>query len=313
MIVEGQLIEINGASKRLYLDKGYTYKKGEPLYVRAEDLTPGSDKEILVECDYCGKKYYTTYHSYYNGTLNGVIKKCACDECLSQKIKECNLVKYGVESTAQLPPVREKYINTCLERYGVINANQTDFVKQKKINKSLEKYGTINVFQADEIKEKSKQTIRDKYGVDNIMHLPEIRKKCHSALEYVNGRPVSKEQKRIAKLFGGELNAIIDKYRADILLDDMLIVEYDSTGHGLEVQIGRISLDDYNEREDKRIDFMLGKGYKIIRFVHMSKTKISDEHYLDILDKSKLILKNQSYITYDFDMEKFLLNSSHVM
>lgn len=93
----------------------------------------------------------------------------------------------------------------------------------------------------------------------------------------------------------------------------MIIVEYDSTGHGLEVQIGRISLDDYNEKEDKRIDFMLGKGYKIIRFVHMSKTKISDEHYLDILDKSKLILKNQSYITYDFDMEKFLLNSSHVM
>ena len=37
MIVDGQLIEINGASKRLYLDKGYTYKKGEPLYVRAED------------------------------------------------------------------------------------------------------------------------------------------------------------------------------------------------------------------------------------------------------------------------------------
>ena len=145
------------------------------------------------------------------------------------------------------------------------------------------------------------------------MHLPEIRKKCHSALEYVNGRPVSKEQKRIAKLFGGELNAIIDKYRADILLDDMIIIEYDSSGHGLEVQIGRISPDDYNTKENKRIDFMLSNGYKIIRFVHMNKSKISDEYYLDILNKSKLILKNQSYIIYDFDTEKFLLNSPHVM
>ena len=313
MFVEGQLIEINGPQKGFYAKKGYEYEKGKPLYVKAEDLTPESAKEILVQCDYCGAQCYTTYRSYYRGTRMGTVHKCACKSCLSKKVKECNLVNYGVEWTANLSSVREKYEQTCLERYGVKNVNQTELVKQKKIDKSLERYGTINVFQSEEVKQKSKQTITEKYGVDNIMDVESIRSKRQRSLKYVNGRPVSSEQQRLAKLFNGELNKPVGKYRLDIVVDGDIAVEYDGPGHGLEVRIGRVAPEQYALNENERINFILENGYKIIRFIHGTSNKITDEKYLEILETAKQYLEYEKYIIYDFDNEEFLLNSSCMM
>lgn len=312
MIVENQMIEIKCTNLiNYYVQKGYTYKKGVPLYVKAEDLSPGSTRKIKVICDYCGIEYAMKNDYYQKNIVNGEIKKCACKKCQYFKTREHNLIKYGVEHTALLPEVREKYKRACLAKYGVQNANQAEEVKQKKIKKALEVYGVENVFQAKEIKEKIKSTNMKKYGTENPFSNEDIKKKHSKAIEYVNGRKISKEQKRIAEIFNGVLNYQIDNYNVDILLENNIIIECDGKGHDLHVVLGRVSQEEFDKKEKKRTKYLLDTGYKIIRLIHKRNTNIFNDEYLSIVQECIKYLKYDSIVIYDFDNKQFLMNSSY--
>lgn len=112
MLVEGQWIKIkvNNKNKEWYKEKGYSLPKehnGEFL-VRAEDLSPYSEKKVLVKCDYCGKIYELNYHMYTKAINNTYVQRIACRGCTYKKIKECNLLKYGVENTMSVPEIHAK-------------------------------------------------------------------------------------------------------------------------------------------------------------------------------------------------------------
>lgn len=57
MIVEDQLIEIN---KKM---------------VKVSDMSHGSNKRVMVICDYCGKEYTMVYQKYYKRVINGTVHK----------------------------------------------------------------------------------------------------------------------------------------------------------------------------------------------------------------------------------------------
>jgi len=127
-----------------------------------------------------------------------------CTKCTrlksTQKQKETNLKKYGVECTIHAPLIKECIIknnvdkygvenifssleiqkqikNTMMERYGVEHISQTDECKQKTKNTCLERYGVDYVSSTSEFRDKVKQTFIKNYGVDNPNKTKEIRDK----------------------------------------------------------------------------------------------------------------------------------------
>lgn len=93
-------------NKKHLLSKGYNYIHGEFIEVNVKDLPEKSRSEIMVQCDYCAKKFKTTVHNFNSG--KSIINKDACTKCRGIKTKESNLIVYGVESVAHLNSTQEK-------------------------------------------------------------------------------------------------------------------------------------------------------------------------------------------------------------
>jgi very-short-patch-repair endonuclease len=114
--------------------------------------------------------------------------------------------------------------------------------------------------------------------------------KC-AETRFINGTTkTSKNQIHLCNLLNGVLNKNIDKYNADILLDNNVIIEYDGVGH--------FFYDDYFKRdsstcEEKRTNIILNKGYKIIRIICKN----------DILPEDNVVLKLIEYAKqFDFSI-----------
>jgi len=93
------------------------------------------------------------------------------------KVKNTNLIKYGVENPWQSKEVKEKIKQTNLNRYGVENPNQSKKIKEKIKQTNLDRYGVENPWQSEEVKEKIKQTNLDKYGVEYAFQSEEVKEK----------------------------------------------------------------------------------------------------------------------------------------
>jgi len=174
------LINWNKRNKKYYINKGYVFTQyNDEFEVKVEDVSKGnSDIYVDVLCDYCfinttNKKY----QDYIKQNEKAIIHKDCCKKCQSLKVKESNLLKYGVESTNSLNEVSNKRKNTCLDKYGVENTFQSEEIKDKIKNTCLDKYGAENYAQTEEWKEKVIKTNLRKYGVEWVSQNDEVRQK----------------------------------------------------------------------------------------------------------------------------------------
>lgn len=159
--------------KNYYISRGYVFTSmGDKFEVDVKDLKSGSNIPVQIKCDYCGAIYTAPYSTYVNSIKTG---KNACKQCLSTKIKESNLKKYGVENVFQLEAIKEKSKKSILERYGVENVSQSQEIQEKIKENNLKNYGVTNTSKLDCIKEKVKESNRKKFGVDYPMQLPEFQ------------------------------------------------------------------------------------------------------------------------------------------
>jgi hypothetical protein len=167
ILILNKYIEIitTGKSIAHYKSLGYDCKYGSKILVKQKDLSKNSDKEIEVQCDYCGEVYTTTMRTICRNA--NIIDKHACNNCKYIKQKEVFLEKYGCKSPLSADSVRDKINKTVKEKYGVDNIFQSHELQEKQKKTVKEKYGCSNVFQNLEVKEKIKQTCQKKYGVDN--------------------------------------------------------------------------------------------------------------------------------------------------
>ena len=308
MLVENQFVEVNGKM------------------VDAKTLSHGSNKRVRVICDYCGKEYTMVYQKYYQRVLNGTVHKCACRQCEHFKIAESNLINYGTSSTNRLESVKQKKVQKYIEVFGAPNPMMNDEIKAKnkasliehygenfqeirheKIKATmLERYGVDHPSKSKEILEKTRLANREKYGVDYPLSLDSVREKI-AVTTYLNRTGKSSpEQERICRLLGGDLNFPIGRYLADILLEDNVIIELDGSGHKANVLYGNCTQEEFEAREKQREDFILSKGYKIIRFVHARHTVIKQDEYLQAYAMCKAALKNSNVVKYSFDEHKML-------
>ena len=119
-------------------------------------------------------------------------------------------------------------------------------------------------------RERARFTCLERYGVDNAMKKEEFQKKCEASKEKINfigsvnytssgfekGIPVSAAQYRIAKqLPNFELNYQLGKYYIDLFYNGIAI-EYDGKGHDFSVRLGKISLEQFEQKEKDKIQFI---------------------------------------------------------
>ena len=170
-------VKWNSKIVRHYKELGYEYTKiGDEFEAKVSDLTKGSNIEIMVKCDYCGKEYLIKYCRYYNShthhNKNGIFDetvKDACNnvECYEQKAKEEIFKKFGVHNVREIEWINEKIRKTNLEKYGCENPFGNKKVQEKIRQFFRNNYGVDFYCQTDEQKEKSKKTQLEKYGVEN--------------------------------------------------------------------------------------------------------------------------------------------------
>ena len=97
---------------------------------------------------------------------------------IKEKIKQTCLEKNGVENPAQTEEVQQRMKQTLLERYGVEHPMKSEEIKERVYKVFIEKYGVKHVLQNPEIYKKFKQTSLERYGVEHPMKCEEIMKRC---------------------------------------------------------------------------------------------------------------------------------------
>jgi hypothetical protein len=167
-------------NNRNYLEKsGYDISQDKVL-IKIEDLSTGSKKEVLVQCDVCQNVKSLSYYNY-NKSLNKFGIYCCSSSCSTIKKKKTNLEKFGSEWASQSEEVKDKVKNSNLEKWGVECTLQSEEIKEKTKRTNFEKFGSEWASQSEEIKEKTKKTNLKKWGTEFILNLPEIRNKIKNS------------------------------------------------------------------------------------------------------------------------------------
>jgi hypothetical protein len=160
-------IEVTEKNLRYHQRSNKNLVVGDIVSISLEQLSPNSGLKVDVKCDYCGDEFKMEYRKYLRGI--SIIKKSSCKKstCSSQKVKESNQIKYGVENVMQLSENKDKAKQTNLERFGTENPNELDIFKNKIKQTNLDKWGVEHPMLLDKFKNKIKQSNITKYGTEN--------------------------------------------------------------------------------------------------------------------------------------------------
>lgn len=324
-------VKLWGKNMAYYHSLGYLGKQGDIIDVYVEDLLEGSHSEIEILCDMCKKNKITLPYKRYTRVVREtgsyVCRDCALKktsltiqrkygvsspaqlEEVRNKMKQTSLERYGVENYSQTKEWKEKYRQICLEKYNVENVFQLPSIKEKIKQTSLQRYGTEHPFQSTEIKDKQRDTMVERYGVPHVSQIPTVREKIANTF-FTNGTiPTSKQQRYLNILFDGKLNYPIKHYCADICLpEEKIIIEFDGSGHDLEVRLGTCTQEKFSQREIIRSNIIKREGYKQIHIISKTDKLPSDAMLYQILSIAKEYFSNtsHSWINFDIDNSKII-------
>lgn len=335
LLILPQTIEIRVNSNEIkYLrSKGYNCKASDIIDVDVLDLLPNSNRFVNVICDYCNSVFMVRYSQFNKSKKDSLIKKDCCISCKSKKIKESNLLVYGVESVLELPNVREKITNTNLlrykskcyagtkehqekakaiiqEKYGVDNIFKSPEIKRRIKNTMLEKYDCEYPTQSYKIKEKIKAVNLEKYSVEWLPQSNEIIAKMRKTMYKNKTAPSSSQQIYINSVLGGKLNYPVNNLSLDIAFPEELIyIEYDGGGHNLQLKLGNISKEDFKVNQIRRYYFLKSKGWKKISIIS-SKDKIPSDNILRNILMFAREYFNTGHAWIEFNIDNSMVKTS---
>lgn len=311
-------VKPRGAMIKYYREKGYDANYNQPIIVKVEDLPKSSFIRVDILCDYCRKEIFSTTYHHYNEEMKH-INKHACRNCWSKKQTEVVETKYGVKGVSQLKEVRDKQIKTTLNVYGVSNISQSQDIKKKKMQTLLKNYGVTSPMKSEEIKKRTINTNINKYGYPSPSQSLEVKVKTAQTL-YQNGTTsTSKQQRYIFNLYNGinriaTLNYPVSYYNIDICFPDKKIaVEYDGGFHDGVIKTGRLTQEEFNQKELIRDKIIKAEGYKIIRIKSKSDRLPQDQILLQMLSEAKQYFSNypeHSWIEFNIDTSS-VCNAEH--
>jgi hypothetical protein len=330
------MVKWHPRNKQHYESNGYIFTKyGDSFEVKTNDLSKGNSKiNIEVLCDYCKKATVSKpYNDYIRNKEKDIIKKDCCEKCRPLKVKESNLLVYGVESTNQLDDVIKKREETCLIKYGGKNCMSDKTIRQKVektnmmrygtkapaqnfdikskiINTNLKKYGHISPTLNSNIREKQINTMIEKYNVPYPMLNEESKIKSRKTF-YQNGScPTPRQQLYIYNLIGGELNYPIKNSSLDIaFLEENIYLEIDLGGHELQVKLGNMTEKEFQDYERRRWYALYRQGWKEIRIISKKDKIPSDNKIKEIITFAKNYL-NSGHNFIKFYLDEGLVKTS---
>lgn len=235
------------------------------------------------------------------------------NESIKEKTQNTNLKKYGYTNPLYVPEIKEKIKKTNLEKYGTETIGLHNPIIRSHHDKTmLERYGVTSPSLVPEFSqkahEKSIETIMERYGVDNASKIPEAKEKIREAFMKNNQSNgiifASKNQKILNSLYNGILNYPTKYYFLDIYLpNEQIYCEYDGSGHDLNVQMNKISKEEFMKKEVIRYETLKKEGLKLFRIVHKGKSLPSTDFLLHIKSFAFEMLKNtnSNWITFDLD------------
>lgn len=332
LLTEEVKVKINARNHRHYKELGYqNVKNNNIILVKVEDLTSSSSVEVEVQCDYCKDIKKIKYSNYTKNKKESYGYKDSCSKCKTKKTKETNLEKYGVESNFSTSECREIIKQTMIKKYGVDHHMKNKQIKEKQKELFLDKYGVSNPFQIPEAQEKQRETNLKKYGVENVFANERIQGKISDTLlkkyqvdnpmknidiakksfrnsilkkQLNNSQTSSSQQRYLHSLFGGEINYPVDLLSLDIAFpEDKVYIEYDGSGHDIQVKYKKITEEEFRIKEIKRYKFLKNLGWKQIQIISR-KDKIPNDETLKQMKKDGFdILFNgvSNWVKYDID------------
>lgn len=295
----------SGRSIKHYRDLGYDVKPRQPLVVKVEDLSDGSNVPIQYLCDYCNKEIITiVYADLIRRTKE--VNKMACKHCFPQKIKDTSLVRYNVSSYAKTEECKEKRKNTTEAKYGVSHYSKTQEYKDKWNSTCINKYGESF---RKQFMDKAMRTFSDKTGYDFPSQSPDVKSKMAETYYKNDTVLTSRQQLYIFDLYSQYedvmLNYPVSYYNVDICFpEEKLTVEVDFGGHDLIVKTGRMTQKEFDQKEIVRNNFIKKEGYKQIHIVSRKDRLPNDTVLLQILQDARNYFSeypNHSWIEFSID------------
>ena len=287
-------------------------KMGETCYLRYGADSYAKTKECHEKMENTTKSRYGTFHYSKTKEYKEKFHK-TCVERYGESYRkqfinrafETFRDKTGYAFPSQSPDVRKKITTSYINHYGVDNPQLSAEVREKTEKTNLERYGCIAPSQNEEVKEKARITNINKYGVQYTMQSHEFRERANETLCKNGTQKTSKQQVYLHGLYGGEINYSVSYYAVDIYLPkENLVIEYDGGGHNLKVVLGRLTQEQFNQKEIIRYNAIKYAGYKQMRLISSKDLLPSDQILLQMLDEAKLYFSeypNHSWIEYDID------------
>jgi very-short-patch-repair endonuclease len=272
-------IKWSGSNRKHFEGKGYVFTNYKDEFpVDVNDLTNSNKSRVDVNCDYCGDYYQTSWNKYKLRVIDGEIKKSCCKKCIGQKFKESFQLKYGVSNPSEIKEVVEKRKIVFMEKFGFDNPSKSPLIKSKKEATLLKNYGVKNPMDDLILREKSK-----------------IKKTN-------NGISCSYAQKYLNQILKGELNYNVSNIFIDIaFVDEKIYIEYDGSGHDLQVKYNQISKEDFDYKELQRYNFLKNLGWKMIRIVSNEKLPRFSEKIIQLFNLGKILLLENNWVVFDIN------------
>ena len=147
------------------------------IKISVEDLTRYARARVDVLCDYCHKNICHPTYTNYRKVIETTGGTYVCPDCMYEKRKNNNKIKYGVSNPTQLQEVQEKIKNTNIEKTGYPCALARPEIIEQRKNMMLNEYGVEYPMQSPEIRERTYKTNLERYGVEHPLQSKEIMEK----------------------------------------------------------------------------------------------------------------------------------------
>lgn len=238
-------------------------------------------KEVEIKPRGAMIKYYQNkgYDAKYNQLLTVKVDDLSNESCIAIDV----LCDYCGETICN--PTYRDYRKR-IEKFGNYSCYKCRSTHQKEA--CIAKYGVDTPSKNENIKEKTRMTNIKKYGVPNTMQSLKVRAKANETLCKNGTQKTSKQQLYLHGLYGGELNYPISYYAIDICFpEEKLVVEYDGGGHDLRVTLGRLTKEEFNQKEIVRNNILKREGYKRINIISKLDLLPSDKTLLQMLQEAR--------------------------
>ena len=265
LISQTAKVKWNSRNKKYYVDLGYIFTKmGEEFDVNVDDLTPGSNSIVNVQCDYCGRIYTIKWEVYKRLKKKTIaLDCCGNSECTTKKSKQTIKEKYNVDSIRELDFVNEKIKNTNIEKYGCENPFGNKNIQNKIKQYYIDNFGVEYDMQIKENVEKVKNTCLERYGVENYSQTAEFRDSIRG-----ENSPVWKGDKAVTVRNGRELPEYRD-WRKGVFSRDLYTCQCCGArnGHGKYVRLEAHHIKDWKNNINDR--YNLDNGVTLCQECHI--------------------------------------------